>query len=259
LTGYLTLPADAVEKNLPLVVMPHGGPEDRDETGFDWLAQFIASRGYAVLQPQFRGSTGRGRAHADAGRHQWGLRMQDDVTDGVQALISQGIVDPKRVCIVGWSYGGYAALAGAAFTPDMYACAASIGGVSDLPVMLGVITRDGGRESDAFAYWRDHIGSPFDPNVIAKSPARAAMTVRAPILLLHGTNDTVVPIEQSRLMASALRKARKPVEIIELTGEDHWMKTSSTSRIRTLTELERFLWQYIGSVQPAAAANSATN
>ncbi|HYJ40057.1 MAG TPA: alpha/beta fold hydrolase [Steroidobacteraceae bacterium] len=259
LTGYLTLPSGAVEKGLPLVVMPHGGPEARDETGFDWLAQFLASRGYAVLQPQFRGSTGRGRAHADAGRQQWGLRMQDDVTDGVKALITQGIVDPKRVCIVGWSYGGYAALAGAAFTPDLYACAASIGGVSDLPVMLGAINRDDGRDSDSFAYWREHIGSPFDPDVIAKSPARAAATVRAPILLLHGTNDTVVPIDQSRLMASALRKASKPVELIELTGEDHWMKTSSNSRIRTLTELERFLWQYIGSVQPAAAAASATN
>jgi len=254
LTGFLTVPADAVEKNLPLVVMPHGGPEARDEPGFDWLAQFLASRGYAVLQPQFRGSTGQGRAHADAGRHQWGLRMQDDVTDGVRALITQGIVDPKRVCIVGWSYGGYSALAGAAFTPELYACAASIGGVSDLPDMLGVITHEGGRESDAFAYWRDHIGSAFDPEVIAKSPARSAMTVRAPILLLHGTNDTVVPITQSRLMESALRRARKPVEFVELTGEDHWMKTSSASRIRTLTELERFLWKYIGSESPAAVS-----
>jgi dipeptidyl aminopeptidase/acylaminoacyl peptidase len=245
-----------VERDLPLVVMPHGGPEDRDETGFDWLAQFLASRGYAVLQPQFRGSTGLGRAHANAGRQQWGLRMQDDVTDGVRALITEGIVDPKRVCIVGWSYGGYSALAGAAFTPDLYACAASIGGVSDLPVMLATISRDSGRESDAFAYWREHIGSPFNADVIGKSPARAAMAVRAPVLLLHGTDDTVVPIEQSRLMATALRAAKKPVELIELTGEDHWMKTSSESRIRTLTELERFLWKYIGGAPPAAASAS---
>ena len=253
LDGFLTIPAGAEEKNLPLVVMPHGGPEAHDEAGFDWLAQFLASRGYAVLQPQFRGSTGRGRAHADAGRNQWGLRMQDDVTDGVQALISQGIADPKRICIVGWSYGGYSALAGAAFTPDMYACAASINGVTDLPAMLGFVGRDD-RESDAFAYWRDHIGSPFDPNVIGKSPARAAANVKAPILLLHGTNDTVVPIEQSRLMASALRSARRPVEFVELTGEDHWMKTSSTSRIRTLTELESFLWKNIGGAAPTTAS-----
>jgi dipeptidyl aminopeptidase/acylaminoacyl peptidase len=123
--------------------------------------------------------------------------------------------------------------------------------------MLGTINHDEGRESDEFSYWRDHIGSPFDPNVIAKSPARAAMSVRAPILLLHGTDDTVVPIEQSRLMASALRSARRSVELIELTGEDHWMKTSSASRIRTLTELERFLWKYIGGVP--AAATTATN
>jgi dipeptidyl aminopeptidase/acylaminoacyl peptidase len=255
LDGYLTIPAGAEEKNLPLVVMPHGGPEARDENGFDWLAQFLASRGYAVLQPQFRGSTGRGRAHAEAGRNQWGLRMQDDVTDGVQALITQGIVDPKRVCIVGWSYGGYSALAGAAFTPDLYACAASIAGVSDLPVMLAFASRDNdGQESDTFAYWRDHIGSPFDPNVIGKSPARAAANVKAPILLIHGTNDTVVPIEQSRLMASALRASRRQVELVELTGEDHWMKTSSTSRIRTLTELESFLWKNIGGAPPATAS-----
>jgi len=253
LDGYLTIPPGAEEKNLPLVVMPHGGPEARDENGFDWLAQFLASRGYAVLQPQFRGSTGRGRAHSDAGRNQWGLRMQDDVTDGVQALIAQGIADPRRVCIVGWSYGGYSALAGAAFTPDLYACAASIGGVTDLPVMLAYVGRDD-RESDTFAYWRDHIGSPFDPNVVGKSPARAAANVKAPILLLHGSNDTVVPIEQSRLMASALRAARREVEFIELTGEDHWMKTSSNSRIRTLTELESFLWKHIGGAAPATAS-----
>ena len=258
LTGYLTLPPDALEKNLPLVVMPHGGPEARDdETRFDWLAQFLASRGYAVLQPQFRGSTGHGKAHADAGRHQWGLRMQDDVTDGVRALIARGIVDAKRVCIVGWNYGGYAALAGAAFTPEMYACAASIGGISDLPVLLSTIKHDQSRAVNEFEYWRDHIGLPLDAQVIAKSPARAAMDVRAPVLLLHGTDDTVVPIAQSRLMASALRRARKPVEFIELTGEDHWMKTSSTSRIRTLTELEQFLWKYIGN--PPAAAAAGTN
>jgi len=257
LTAYLTLPPGAEEKNLPLVVMPHGGPERRDEPGFDWLAQFFASRGYAVLQPQFRGSSGFGQAHADAGRHQWGLRMQDDVTDGVRALIDKGIADPKRICIVGWSYGGYAALAGAAFTPDMYACAASIAGISDLPDMIGFQLRSGDEESNAFAYWRDHIGSQTDPQVIAKSPARFAGEIRAPILLIHGVDDTIVPIGQSRHMALALKAAGKPYELIELPGEDHWMMTSSASRIRALTEVERFLWKHIGVAPPATV--SATN
>ncbi len=255
LMAYLTVPPGAAEKNLPLVVMPHGGPESRDQPGFDWLAQFLASRGYAVLQPQFRGSTGFGQAHADAGRHQWGLRMQDDVTDGVRALIDQGIADPKRVCIVGWSYGGYAALAGATFTPELYACVASIAGISDLPEMVGFDFKSGGRESNSFAYVRDHIGTQTDPQVIAKSPARFAGAVRAPILLIHGVDDTVVPISQSQRMARALKAAGKQYELIELAGEDHWMMTSSASRIRTLTELERFLGKYIGGAPPAAATN----
>jgi dipeptidyl aminopeptidase/acylaminoacyl peptidase len=129
LFGYLTIPAGASEKGLPLVVLPHGGPESRDRADFDWWSQFLASRGYAVFRPQFRGSTGLGDAHRLAGRGQWGMRMQDDVTDGVKALIAQAIVDPERVCIVGASYGGYAALAGAAFTPELYACAISVAGV----------------------------------------------------------------------------------------------------------------------------------
>ena len=255
LTAYLTLPPGAEEKNLPLVVMPHGGPEARDEPGFDWLAQFLASRGYAVLQPQFRGSTGFGQAHADAGRRQWGMRMQDDVTDGVRALIDKGIADPRRVCIVGWSYGGYAALAGATFTPDLYTCAVSIAGISDLPDMIGFEVRGGGRESNSVAYWREHIGAATDPQVIAKSPARFATAVRAPILLIHGVDDTVVPISQSQHMARALQAARRTYELIELPGEDHWMMTSSASRIRTLTELERFLGKYLAGAPTATAAN----
>jgi len=252
LTAYLTLPPGAEEKNLPVVVVPHGGPEARDDPGFDWLAQFLASRGFAVLQPQFRGSTGFGQAHADAGRHQWGLRMQDDVTDGIRALIDKGIADPKRVCIVGWSYGGYAALAGATFTPELYACAVSIAGVTDLPEMVGFEVRNRGRESDSVAYWRHHIGASTDPQVIAKSPARFARSVRAPILLIHGVDDTVVPISQSQHMARALQTAQRSYELIELPGEDHWMMTSSASRIRTLTELERFLGKYLAGAPPVA-------
>jgi dipeptidyl aminopeptidase/acylaminoacyl peptidase len=248
LFGYLTVPSGSAEKNLPLVVMPHGGPASRDDDGFDYMTQFLASRGYLVFQPQFRGSSGFGTAHAQAGRRQWGLRMQDDVTDGVKALVDQGIADPRRICIVGTSYGGYAALAGAAFTPELYACAISINGVSDLPEFIGYINRQGGDESNALHYWRNHIGPPGDPQVIAKSPARNAASTRAPILLLHGSQDTTVPISQSRSMARALSAAGRKFEFIELPGDDHHL-SSSAMRVRALTEMERFLAEHLGARQ----------
>jgi dipeptidyl aminopeptidase/acylaminoacyl peptidase len=255
LFAYLTLPPDGGDKGLPLIVLPHGGPESRDYGGFDWLPQFLASRGYAVLQPQFRGSSGFGKAHADAGRRQWGLRMQDDVTDAVRAAVERGVADPKRICIVGWSYGGYAALAGATFTPELYACAASIAGVSNLPSMIGYVTKRGGTESNALDYWKEHIGSASDPQVLAKSPSRGAAAVRAPILLLHGTDDTVVPIEQSRFMAQALEAAQKPFEFVELPGDDHNLHDSVT-RVRMATELEKFLTKHV-PVPPAGTAQTA--
>ncbi len=242
--AFVTLPAGSGDKQLPLVVLPHGGPESRDVRTFDWLAQFLASRGYAVLQPQFRGSTGYGEAHRKAGYRQWGRLMQDDVTDGVKALIEQGRVDPKRVCIVGASYGGYAALAGAAFTPELYACAVSINGVSNLPAMLAFEETYAGEESDSLSYWKDHIGPKTSPEVISKSPSRAAADVRAPVLLLHGVNDSVVPVTQSREMAKALKSLDKPHTLIELPGEDHWLSRSD-SRTRVLTEMETFLATYL--------------
>jgi dipeptidyl aminopeptidase/acylaminoacyl peptidase len=238
--AFVTLPAGAGDKQLPMVVLPHGGPESRDVRSFDWLAQFLASRGYAVLQPQFRGSTGYGEAHRKAGYRQWGRLMQDDVTDGVKALIEQGIADPKRVCIVGASYGGYAALAGAAFTPELYACAVSINGISNLSTLLTFEEAQAGEESDSLRYWKDHIGPKTSPEVLSKSPARAATNVRAAVLLLHGVNDSVVPIAQSREMASALKSLGKAHTLIELPGEDHWLSRSD-SRTRVLTEMEAFL------------------
>ena len=130
--AFITLPPGKAPKALPLVVMPHGGPNERDMIGFDWWAQFLANRGYAVFQPNYRGSMGYGLKFKAAGDLQWGRKMQDDITDGVKKLIEDGTVDPRRICIVGASYGGYAALAGAAFSPDLYACAVSFAGVSDL-------------------------------------------------------------------------------------------------------------------------------
>jgi dipeptidyl aminopeptidase/acylaminoacyl peptidase len=146
--AYLTIPPETKPESLPLVVLPHDGPESRDLPVFDWLAQFLATRGYAVLQPQFRGSTGFGQAHQSAGYQQWGGSMQDDLTDGVNALISQGLANPARVCIVGLDYGGYAALAGAAFTPELYKCAASINGISDLQSLFDYVDERWSKESN---------------------------------------------------------------------------------------------------------------
>ena len=220
LSGYLTMPAGAAEKNLPLVVMPHGGPEDRDRPASTGWSQFLASRGYAVLQPQFRGSTGLGDAHADAGRRQWGLRMQDDVTDGVKALITQGIVDPKRVCIVGWSYGGYAALAGAAFTPELYACAASIGGVSDLPESCSAPSH----EKMAANRTRLLTGANTSASPIRPERHRevAGALCHAPCAHRYCCcMEPTTPWCRSRnptSWPSAAQGCRKPVELIELTA-----------------------------------------
>jgi dipeptidyl aminopeptidase/acylaminoacyl peptidase len=242
--AYLTLPPGSDGKSLPLVVLPHGGPEDRDDFAFDWWAQFLAVRGYAVLQPQFRGSTGFGEDWRKAGYRQWGGLMQDDVTDGVRAMIEQGVADASRICIVGASYGGYAALAGAAFTPDLYRCAASVNGVADLPNLLRYEKAHAGAESNQLAYWREHIGSPDDENVIAKSPQRAAANIKAAVMLMHAVNDTVVPQSQSQAMARELQGQLKSVTYVSLAGEDHWLSQSAT-RVQMLKELEKFLSEHL--------------
>ena len=238
--AYLTMPPGREPHNLPLVVFPHGGPYARDDTGFDWWAQFLATRGYVVLQPQFRGSWGFGADLLRAGNRQWGRGMQNDISDGVRYLIDQGIADPKRVCIVGASYGGYAALAGVAYTPELYACAVSVSGISDIPNMAGFIKKRSGDESDSLQAWKDLIGNPSDEELARFSPARSIETIRAPILLIHGTNDTVVPISQSEDFARLLRAQSKSYQMIELPGEDHWL-SSGESRLQLLKALEEFL------------------
>jgi dipeptidyl aminopeptidase/acylaminoacyl peptidase len=242
--AYLTLPPGRPAKDLPVVIMPHGGPESRDDPDFDWMAQFLATRGYAVLQPQFRGSTGYGEKFRMAGYRQWGGLMQDDVSDGVRHLIAKGTANPNRICIVGLSYGGYAALAGAAFTPELYACASSIAGISDLPAFIGFKRKNYGKDSDSVDYWESHIGPANDPNVAAKSPARSASNVRAPVLLIHGADDTIVPFDQSKTMERTMKEAGKPVSLVTLDGEDHWLSRSAT-RLRVLQELDTFLAKYL--------------
>jgi len=174
--------------------------------------------------------------------------MEDDLTDGVKKLAAGGIADPKRVCIVGASYGGYAALAGAALTPDVYACAVSFAGVSTLHTMIGEERVRYGKDSQAVSFWISRIGSPYDDSeqLRATSPARHADQVRCPVLLLHGEGDTTVPIEQSEIMNDALKSAGKQVEFIRFPGEDHYFNLADT-RIRFLTETEQFLKKNIGN------------
>ena len=243
--AYLTTPPAKATGPGALVVLPHGGPHARDYPTFDWVVQFLVSRGYAVLQPQFRGSTGFGEAFLRAGYRQWGGLMQDDVTDGVQAMIEQGIADPRRVCIVGMSYGGYAALAGAAFTPKLYACAASVNGISDLRALLEERVPQGDPGlyrvvSSAMSEWKERIGSPSDSALDKKSPINSIAAVTAPVLIVYGKDDGVVPNAQSERMAQALSAAGKRVSVIKLSGEDHWMSRTDT-RVQMLRALESFL------------------
>lgn len=251
--AYLTLPPGQQPRNLPLVVMPHGGPEARDTLGFDWWAQFLANRGYAVFQPNFRGSSGYGQAMLKAGFQQWGKAMQDDVTDGVRKLIADGTVDPNRICIVGASYGGYAALAGVAFTPDLYKCAVSFAGVSDLEVMLAEVRRNSGRRSYSLSYWESRIGEQGSAALGAMSPAQHADAIRVPVLLMHAATDSTVPIDQSERMRDAMQRAKRPVEFIAIAGDDHHLSLAAT-RIRVLRETERFLATHIGPAAVAAPA-----
>lgn len=242
--GYLTTPPGVTDpKDLPLIVLAHGGPAARDVMGFDWWAQAMASRGYAVLQANFRGSRGYGQDFLEAGYGEWGRKMQTDLSDGVRWLAGEGIVDPARVCIVGASYGGYAALAGATIDRSAYRCAVSVAGVSDLRRFLEWKAQQGPRrDSQTVRHWNRFMGveRAGDRSLDALSPARLADEVEVPVMLLHGRDDTVVPIDQSRVMASALRAAGKPHEMIELTGEDHWLSRAET-RQRMLAESLRFL------------------
>lgn len=238
IAGVLTLPPGRQAKNLPVVIFPHGGPAARDYPGFDWWAQAFASRGYAVLQPNFRGSTGYGIAFRRAGNGQWGRKMQSDMADGLAYLKAQGIVDAKRACIMGASYGGYAALAGVTLQQGLYRCAVAVAGVSDVAKMAAsdIIQSDFDRTMKQSI--DEEIGVHKDLRPI--SPITFAAQADAPILLIHGKDDTVVPYVQSTDMASALRRAGKPVELVTLPGEDHWLSRSKT-RLTMLEAAVRFV------------------
>jgi dipeptidyl aminopeptidase/acylaminoacyl peptidase len=244
--AYLTLPPGKQSGPVPLVVLPHGGPQARDFPFFNWVVQFLATRGYAVLQPQFRGSTGFGEAFEKAGYHQWGGLMQDDVSDGVRAMIDQGVADPHRVCIVGMSYGGYAALAGAAFTPTLYSCAASINGVSDLRALMQQAAPAQDLyfryRSAAQSQWKERIGT--GSVLDTKSPINSIAAITTPVMIAYGTGDGVVANEQSIRMAEALQKAGKTVTVVKLPDEDHWLSQAET-RTQLLQALEGFLKHHL--------------
>jgi dipeptidyl aminopeptidase/acylaminoacyl peptidase len=242
IAAYLTLPPGAPEAGgkLPLIVLPHGGPVARDAGGFDWLTQFLATRGYAVLRPQFRGSAGFGLAFEKAGRGEWGGKVQTDLLDGVAALAATGAIDPARVCIVGASFGGYAALAGATFHPEAYRCAASLAGIADLGLLIGEQQSSYGAESGSIRSLRKQLADAGSAKLNATSPLKHVADIKAPILLLHADLDTVVPIEQSQKMAEALKAAGKPVEFVTLVGDDHYLQQSS-ARTQMLESLGAFL------------------
>jgi dipeptidyl aminopeptidase/acylaminoacyl peptidase len=234
--GYLTLPAGSQPGTpLPAVVFPHGGPHYRDSWGYDPLLQLMASRGYAVLQLNFRGSSGYGQEWSEAGHQAWGTVMNDDITAGAHWLVAQGIADPRRMCIVGWSYGGYAALIGVVKQPQLYRCAASIAGVSDLLQLAHDDARFyGGREAALESTGADKA------ELEAESPRRHADRIHVPILLVHGLDDTRVLDEQSREMARALDRSGVPHELVLIENGGHTL-LGPEMRLTLYRALERFL------------------
>jgi len=242
INGYLTLPRGG-EKNLPLVVNPHGGPWARDEWGYNPEVQFLASRGYAVLQVNFRGSTGYGRKFVEMSFKQWGKAMQDDITDGVQHLIRQGVVDRKRVAIYGGSYGGYATLAGLAFTPELYACGIDYVGVSNLFTFLNTIPPYWKLGLDM---WHEMVGHPERDKALleAASPVFHADKIRAPLLIAQGAKDPRVNVDESDQMVAALKKRGVAVEYILKDNEGHGFHNEE-NRFEFYEAMERFLAKHL--------------
>lgn len=240
--AYLTVPAGREAKSLPLIVMPHGGPFVRDEWGYDVWAQFLANRGYLVLQPNFRGSTGYGKAFVEKGVGQWGRAMQDDLDDGVKWLVESGKVDAKRVCIMGASYGGYAAMWAAARNPDIYRCAISLAGISDVKQMLRY-DRKTFSAPRYFRNWQERVqgDDAFDLNAV--SPLKAVDKISIPLLIAHGSKDDNVPQSQSIALHEALQKAGKPHEFVIYKGEEHGF-SDPVNATDFLRRVDGFLNQY---------------
>ena len=240
--GYLTVPKGSDRQSQPLIVLPHGGPWARDDQSFDWWAFFYAARGYLVYQPNFRGSSGYGDDFKFAGNGEWGRRMQADISEGVGKLIADGVADPNRICIVGASYGGYAALAGATLTPGLYACAVSVNGVSNVAQLLS----DRSGDDPDNKYWKRRVGSRFDADAMRGiNPVNEVSAATPPIMLIHAEHDVVVPAGQSRTMRNALENAHKEHEFIIMKGEDHWLSTAA-ARTEMLGRSIDYIDKHIG-------------
>jgi dipeptidyl aminopeptidase/acylaminoacyl peptidase len=244
INGYLTLPKGVPSKNLPVVINPHGGPWARDEWGFNPEVQFLANRGYAVLQMNFRGSVGYGRKFWEASFKQWGKTMQDDITDGVNWMISQGFADPKRIAIYGASYGGYATLAGITFTPDLYACAVDYVGVSNLFTFMSTIP----------PYWKPYLDMMYemvgDPEkdkelMTAASPVFHVDKIKCPLFIAQGANDPRVAKAESDQMVEALKKRGIDVPYMVKDNEGHGFGNEE-NRMDFYKEMERFFGKYLG-------------
>jgi len=244
--AYLTLPKGVAAKNLPLIVFPHGGPWARDDWGYDTFAQFWANRGYAVLQPNFRGSTGYGKKFLDAGNKQWGDKMQDDITWGVKYLVAEGIADPKKIGIMGGSYGGYATLAGVTFTPDVYTAAVDYVGPSNLTTLLESIP----------AYWEafrqvfyKRMGDPSTAEGKAQldrqSPLFSANKIKTPLLVVQGQNDPRVNKREADQIVIALRDRGFPVEYINAPDEGHGFARPENN-LAMFAAAEKFMAKFLG-------------
>jgi dipeptidyl aminopeptidase/acylaminoacyl peptidase len=232
------LPAGWTGKGLPAIVMPHGGPHARDEWGFDWLAQYYANRGYAVLQPNFRGSSGYGSEwFKDNGWQSWRIAI-GDVTDAGRWLVEQKISNPAKLAIVGWSYGGYAALQSAVIAPDLFKAVVAIAPVTDLQQF-----RVDGMRYSSGAVMRDYLGS--GPHLREGSPAQNAGAIKAPVLMFHGTIDGNVPIRQARLMKDKLDGAGKKAQLVVYPGLEHSLRDSA-ARTDMLRQSDAFLRTALG-------------
>ncbi|MEP7232212.1 MAG: S9 family peptidase [Ginsengibacter sp.] len=241
--GYLTLPKGIEGKNIPVVVNPHGGPWYRDQWGFNPEVQMLANRGYGVLQMNFRGSTGYGKEFWLKSQKQWGKTMQDDITDGVQWLIKEGIADPKRVAIYGGSYGGYATLAGVTFTPDLYACAVDYVGVSNLFTFMKTIPP---YWKPYMAMWQELVGDPVKDSILMNeaSPALHADRIKTPLFVAQGANDPRVNKAESDQMVAALRKRGVAVEYMVKNDEGHGF-ANENNRIDFYKAMDKFFAKYL--------------
>jgi dipeptidyl aminopeptidase/acylaminoacyl peptidase len=244
--AYLTLPKGLAAKGLPLIVLPHGGPWGRDSAGYDTFAQFLANRGYAVLQPNFRASTGYGKKFLNAGNGEWGRKMQDDLTWGVKALVADGTADPKRVGIFGGSYGGYATLAGVAFTPDVYAAAVAYVAPSNLITLLDAIPPywEAGRKQ-MYTRMGDPTTAEGKALLTAESPLTRAKAIVTPLMVVQGKNDPRVNVRESNQIVAAVRDNGKPVEYLVAPDEGHGF-ARPINNLALVTSMEAFFAKYLG-------------